>query len=396
MINMNWSYIVIKDLKCIMREKIAWITMILLPLAVIIVAGFALSGLFGEQKIKMTMVYYYNGNAEDVDSIFHGMSDIDNLRIVKAESEEAGIKMVEESSATALLKIPEDFNINDPKKKTELKYFYDISSQSTADMLYGIIMGNVKSLNNSLVTVKMLVEQQKKDGVYQEGNVSDILEEVKADYHGEQQINITENGIGGDNRARSFYQVIPGFAVMFLLFSILGGSGKLIEERNNKTLRRILISTTKRRDLIIGKWIGMTLQGFIQSVILFLAGAFLFKISLGSITYLLAFLLLAAMCTGAIGVFIASISKSLAQATGMSMLLFMVMSALGGSWWPLEMTPSFMQKIGHFTFNYWAVSGIKKIIMYDQTLPGTGKEVFILILVCGVFLMLSDKVFQVE
>ncbi|HKM34850.1 MAG TPA: ABC transporter permease [Lachnospiraceae bacterium] len=132
--------------------------------------------------------------------------------------------------------------------------------------------------------------------------------------------------IGGEGKARSFYQTIPGFAVMFLLFSILGGSGKLIDERNNKTLRRILVSTTKRRDLIIGKWIGMSLQGFMQSLILFLVGALLFGISLGNPIYLIIFIMIAALCTGAISVFIASISKSLAQATGFSMLLFMVMS----------------------------------------------------------------------
>lgn len=192
------------------REKIAWITMILLPLVVIIVAGFALSGMFGNQEVKMTLAYCHNGDDEAVDPLLHGMMNIESLQIVKTESREAGMKMIEESNATALLVIPDDFNVNDPKNEMNLKYFYDLSSQSTADVLFGIIKGNVKSLNNSFITVKMVVDQQKKDGVYDEKKVSKIVEGVIEGYNGDQQINITENGIGGDNRTRSFYQVIPG------------------------------------------------------------------------------------------------------------------------------------------------------------------------------------------
>lgn len=379
-----------------LHEKIAWITMIFLPLVVIVVAGFALSGVIGGDEVKMKLVYYYDGDEEIINPLLHGMEEMKELQLVRVDSLEKGIKMVEDSDATALLEIPKDFQVGYPTKEVKLRYHYDISSQSTADVLYGIIMGNVKSLNNSLSTVKLIVNQQKQDGVYQENNIEKIVANVEKEYHGGECITIEQEEIGGESKARSFYQIIPGFAVMFLLFSILGGSGKLIEERNNKTLRRILVSTTRRRDLIIGKWIGMSLQGFLQSIILFLVGAILFGISLGNPFYLIIFLMIAALCTGAIGVFIASISNSLAQATGLSMLFFMVMSALGGSWWPLEMTPVIMQKVGHFTFNYWAVTGIKRIILYQQSLLGVSTEIAVLSVVCVIFLILANKVFRVE
>lgn len=396
MIKVNWIYIVKKDLQTIVREKAAWITMILLPVIVIVVAGFALSGIIGGSEVKMNLVYFYDGTEDDISSLLHGLEEMQELSISRVDSLKEGIEMVEKSKATALLEIPQNFQAGYSEEEMVLTYHYDISSQSMADVLYGIIMGNVKSLNNSFSTVKMLVNQQEEDGVFRKENIENIITDVEKEYHGKQSISLKQEEIGGDSEMRSFYQIIPGFAVMFLLFSILAGSGKLIEERNNKTLRRILVSNTKRRDILIGKWIGMSLQGFLQSLILFAIGAVLFGISLGNLFYLICFLLVAALCTGAIGIFIASISKSFAQATGISMLLFMVMSALGGSWWPLEITPDFMQIIGKLTLNYWAVSGIKKIIMYNLPLLEVGLEIGVLSAVCIAFLLLAHKVFKVE
>jgi len=78
------------------------------------------------------------------------------------------------------------------------------------------------------------------------------------------------------------------------------------------------------------------------------------------------------------------------------MILFMLMSALGGSWWPLDITPPIMQTVGKFTFNYWAISGIKNFILFDQSLLDSGTEIAVIVGVCALFLMLSFKFFKFE
>lgn len=394
---MNWFHIVIKDIKCIAREKIAWITMILLPLVVLIVAGFALSGLFNSVAPEMVLAYSFQGDSNQIEPLLHGLEEINSVEIVQAESKEDGIKMIEQSKATAFIIIPDDFNVSKINNKYKIKFYYDISNQSTAEILQGIVQGVVSSLDNSLASVELLVDYLNQYGMYQEDMLSTIVSDVQTSFHNSNRIQMVSNGIGGDESNKSFYQVIPGFAVMFLLFSILGGSNKLISERENKTLRRILISPAKRSDIIIGKWIGMTIEGFIQALILFGAGMLIFGLSLGANPLnLIVFLFIAAASAGAIGVFIASVSKTLKQATGISMLLFMVMSALGGSWWPLDITPHFMQVIGRFSFNYWAISGIKKLILFDQSLFDIGLEISILIGIGLFFLKISFSKFKFE
>lgn len=394
---MNWIEITIKDIRCMLREKIAWITMILLPLVVLTVAGFALSGLFQSTAPDLVLAYSYEGKPEQLEPLLHGLGEMDTITLVSAASKEDGLKMLEQSTATALMIIPDDFDVSNPDARYEIPFYYDISNQSTSDLLQGIVQGVVNSLDNSLSAVELIVNKLNEHGAYQEEMLPGIVEDVQTAFHNRNRIHMVSNGIGGDESNRSFYQVIPGFAVMFLLFSILGGSNKLIEERQNKTLRRILISPAKKTDVIIGKWAGMTMEGFIQALILFAAGALIFHLSLGANPLnLFLFLFVAAASAGAIGVFIASISRTLKQATGISMLLFMLMSALGGSWWPLEITPSFMQAAGHFIFNYWAISGIKKLILFNQSVFDVWMEMLVLAGVGMIFLKLSFDRFKFE
>jgi len=394
---MNWIHIAVKDLKIIMREKIAWLTMILLPLVVVTVAGFALSGLFSESVPDLKLAYSYSGNAENIEPLIHGLEEIEAIQLVQTGSKEDGMKLIEKSSVTALIVIPEDFNVGNINSEFTVEFYYDVSSQSSSGILQGMVQGVVNSLNNSLVTIELLARQAEQYGANTQELLPQIVEKVRNSFHTTERIGIAVQGVGGEESNESFYQVIPGFAVMFLLFSIIGGATKLFDERQNKTLRRILIAPVKKSDVIIGKWVGMTIEGFFQAVILFLAGKLIFGLSLGDNPLrLLCFLLIAASTAGAIGVFVASISKSLKQANGLAMLLFMVMSALGGSWWPLELTPAFMQTAGKFTFNYWAISGIKKLILFNQPLLSVGFEMVILSLVGLIFLFLSFEYFKFE
>jgi ABC-2 type transport system permease protein len=393
---MNWYHIVVKDLKIILLDRLAWSLMIVVPLVVLTIAGFALSG-FGSKVPDLNLAYAYSGNAENIEPLMHSFESMEAMHLLHVDSKEEGIKLIEKSSVTAMIVIPNDFKVNNINSKYIIDFYYDLGSQSKADIIKGMVQGVVKTLNDSLVSIELLVNQSKQYSAVQQETIPQIVSKVSDSFHKTIKVGMAPHGIGGDESKRSFYQVIPGFAVMFLLFSVLGGAGKLIEERQNKTLRRILIAPVNKSDVIIGKWVGMTIEGFCQAMILFVAGKLIFNLSLGSNPFrLFFFLLVVAGATGAIGIFIASIVTSIEQANGLAMLLFMLMSALGGSWWPIEITPPFIQTMGKFTLNYWAITGVKKLILFNQPLSGVAFEMIILALVGSLFLVLSSKYFKYE
>lgn len=395
---MQWYNIVVKDMKIMLRDRVAWLVMLLVPLVVLIIAGFALSGVFSSSVPELKLAYSYSGDVNNIEALMHSLESIDTIELTHVNSKEEGLELIKNSTVTALMSIPNDFTTSDLTKTYIIDFYYDIGNQSTADVLKGMVQGVVKGVNDSLVSTQLLVNQAiKYKGSIEEDELSQIVGTVREALHEEVRVDMSSHGVGGEENMKSFYQVIPGFAVMFLLFSILGGANKIIEERQNKTLRRILVAPIQKKDVIIGKWAGMTIQGFCQAIVMFGAAKLIFHISLGSnIFNLLVFLFIIAAVAGAIGICIASIVKSFSQANGVAMLLFMGMSALGGSWWPLEVTPSFMQTIGKFTLNYWAITGIRKLILFNQPLTSLILEISVLALIGIVFIFLAFKNFDFE
>jgi ABC-2 type transport system permease protein len=64
-----------------------------------------------------------------------------------------------------------------------------------------------------------------------------------------------------------------------------------------------------------------------------------------------------------LGLFISAISKGEEQVVMFAMLAMFVFSALGGAWFPLDMTGEAFATIGHLMPTAWAMDGFENIIV---------------------------------
>jgi len=64
-----------------------------------------------------------------------------------------------------------------------------------------------------------------------------------------------------------------------------------------------------------------------------------------------------------LGTILSSVVKTSAQAGALTVLISIVTSMIGGAWWPIEIMPKYLQTIGKFTPQYWAINGFNKIIL---------------------------------
>ena len=74
------------------------------------------------------------------------------------------------------------------------------------------------------------------------------------------------------------------------------------------------------------------------------------------------------MALVAFGLFLASTCRTRAQLGGISLLIILVMSSLGGSMFPRYLMPAGMQKAGLATFNAWALDGYIKVFWREAPL----------------------------
>jgi ABC-2 type transport system permease protein len=171
-------------------------------------------------------------------------------------------------------------------------------------------------------------------------------------------------GAGKANPVVSMYAA--GIAVMFLLFGASGGGGALLEERENTTLDRLLSTQLTMDQLLLGKWFYLTLLGFVQVAVMFAWGQLVFGIDLvGHLDGFVMMTLVTSSAAAAFGLLLATLCKTRGQLNGLSVILILTMSALGGSMVPRYVMSEPMRKMGQWTFNAWALDGYDKVFWRD-------------------------------
>lgn len=164
-----------------------------------------------------------------------------------------------------------------------------------------------------------------------------------------------------------FSQAIPGTLVMFTLLVLLtSGTALLIAEREQQLLRRLASVPYSRGQIVAGKWAGRMALALVQIGFALMVGTAAFAMDWGSSLGMVLIVLLAwaALCTS-LSLLLGSLAKSEGQGVGLGILVTMVMAAIGGCWWPIEVAPKWMQTLGLFVPTGWTMDALHKLINFD-------------------------------
>jgi ABC-2 type transport system permease protein len=169
-------------------------------------------------------------------------------------------------------------------------------------------------------------------------------------------------------------QTVPGTIVMMTLMVLLThGTATLVAERKRGLLLHLSATPASRLGIIWGKLVGRLFIGGFQVVLLWLIALFVHHVLGVWIGYrlfeILPLLLVYAFTAAAIGLFVAAIAKGEDTGVGIGIVVTLVMAALGGCWWPLEIVPRAMQLAGHVFPTAWAMDGLHYLMSYDLALP---------------------------
>jgi ABC-2 type transport system permease protein len=156
---------------------------------------------------------------------------------------------------------------------------------------------------------------------------------------------------------------VGGWAIMFLLFSLSGASTSLLDENKSRVILRILSAPVSREQILFGKYLYNFSLGCIQLLVMFFAGYILFHIDIFSNFFnLLLIIIAASLASTAFGMFLAAVSRTQSQASGLGTLLILTMSAIGGAWFPTFILPPFIQILSKFSIVYWSMEGFMDVL----------------------------------
>lgn len=163
---------------------------------------------------------------------------------------------------------------------------------------------------------------------------------------------------------QGFGQAVPGQGTLFVMFTVFGGLSLLLRERKQWTLQRLVVMPVSRAQILGGKILAYFALGMIQYAVVFTIG-FLVGTDFGNAPFALVAVMAAlTLSITALTFALATFVTTEGQASGLALLLSLTLAPLGGAWWPLEITPDFMQFIGRLTPVAWAMEGFRTIIFF--------------------------------
>jgi ABC-2 type transport system permease protein len=194
---------------------------------------------------------------------------------------------------------------------------------------------------------------------------------------------------GTDVKSPAATMLVGGWAVQFLLFALTASATALFREKESGLFQRILSAPVTRGDILWSKFIYGTCLGLIQLTVLFMAGHVIYGIEIGrQFPYLILVCVFAAAACTSFGMLIAAVSPTRESASGLSTFAILLMSAVGGAWFPVSFMPEFIQRISRLTLVFWSMEGFSQVLWAHATLiellPTLGWLTLITVLIMSV------------
>ena len=190
---------------------------------------------------------------------------------------------------------------------------------------------------------------------------------------------------------------LPGYLTMFVFFAAAMSAEGIARERQTRTLERLMSNGTRRESIILGKFMGAVYRGVMQLVVMWTVGILAFRIDLGvSPAAVVLLSVLMTLAAAAFGVLLASFARDVRTASTAGVLISLTLAPLGGSWWPLFITPQWMQSLAKLTPHGWANGGFNKLMLFGAELGDVSQEMAALAAFATVFLAVALWRFRVS
>ncbi len=322
-------------------------------------------------------------------------------------AENQALDRVAKSSSLALLQIPAGFGADVAAQKPTSVTYRSASNIGTSQSALEAVQAAMSQINTAAVASQVGLNainslqnqpvagaqaEQIKGTLYQQAVVLENKQVLTVNFSLSQPQTQTmmeslQYGLG---------QSVPGMGTMFVLMTIFGGMAALIVERQQWTLPRLAMMPVSRSTLLVGKILARVCLGLLQFVVVFIIGA-IFRMNFGQDPLALVLLVIVySLAVTALSFAIGSGLKNPAQASGLGLLLTLTLAPIGGAWWPMDISPKFMQIIGHVSPVAWAMDGFTALTYNGAHLADILLPMGVLLAMTIVFFLIAIPRFKFQ
>ncbi len=397
-------FIMLKELKVFFRDRLALFFWILFPFMFIIIFNFVLSDVGGGDErlgLHVTTREHAGGISylllEALETGNESELGFGDSVIVWVRDYEEARQAVEDGELGGLLVFPEDFSDSlFAEKGPEFEVIADSEAVDTRAALNGFANSIATRFSSVRVAANATAELLIGAGMI-DRNDRDAIDSIRWDTlsrAGEEAqesfIQFEREWVGEVEPENAANFVVPGYLVMFVFFAAAMGAEVIVRERQNHTLERLLSSSVRREAILGGIFAGSAVRGLLQIAIFWTVGILAYNMDVGlSIAAVVILSVLMVIMSSAFGIMLAAMVRTQRSAGALANLFALVLAPLGGCWWPLFITPDWMQFLAKFTPHGWATPGFNKLMVFGAEFGDVLPEMMALLGFAVMFLVIG-------
>lgn len=396
---MSTWYITLKDLLLLTYDKQAMVLLLVLPMLLISIIGMS-TGQFltmddDIERIKLLIVD--ESHSDTSKSLIADLQKRPELLVTTSPARDIALQTLRRGDATQVLLIGAKFEaLTDALRMHEI--FNMMYEKHPVDGLASLditltakpnagVVGELLEAAVFALTVKFVTPMAARKNAVARKWVRSPEDELAADRLAHARATAKDSK---PKASMAQQWVVPGFTVMFAFFLINVMARSFMIERDQGTLRRLLMAPVRTLPLLLGKTIPFYLTSVLQCALLFLCGRVLFGMPWGSQpVYLIPVILCTSAAAAALGLLLSTMVRSDQQISSYGTTLILVLSALSGCFLPRELFPKMMKQISLFTPHAWSLRA------FDEVLNQPHVDAGLVASSCGVLLGFSSLCFAV-
>jgi len=393
---------------CSDRSALFWL--LAMPIVFTFVAGIAFSGGGGGDdapvRYALTVANMDEGSrGEELLEAIVQSDEIDLLMLEGDDADEEARLLIEDGDRSAALVIPRDYSEKMSAQDSVELTFYRNPERMNPLVTRQAVERVIAKLNAEELAERAIVDAHEAvRGTPSPEKELELAQAIRAFVSEELErpsMTVAVERLGRSARSEipdmGFQHSSPAMALMFILLNGLVLSSMLVTERREKTLARLLTAPVRRSEIVIANLGWRFIVGTLQLWFLIGFGALTFGVDWGDSMLALAIVGAAYVAAVAgLSVLIGSLSRSSRRAETLSLVLSLTMCALGGLWWPLEITPRAYQTVGHFIPTGWAMDAMHNLMSRGYSLSGVMPQVLVLLGFAVVFSAAAVAAFRYE
>jgi len=404
-------YMIVHNLRLMASDRSAFFWLLVMPIAFTFISGFVFGGGRGggsDEPVRYALTLANLDEGTEGAALIRAIEEADEIDLVLVEGPDAGTEaaeLVEKGDRSAALVIPADYSAKLDRGESAVLTFHRNPERMNPMVTRQAVQRVIARKN-----VEVLAARGVREGYARlRGEPSDEkAEELRAAVENyvagaweSAPVTVAAERLGRPAETEvpegGFSHSSPAMALMFVLLNGLMMSSLLVTERRERTLARLFAAPLRRSEIIAAQIGWRFIVGMGQMWLLILLGALVFRVDWGdTILGLLLVTVVYVAAVAGLSVLIGSTSRTSRQAESFSLVLSLTMCALGGLWWPLEITPRGYQAVGHAVPTGWAMDAMHNLVSRGHGIAGIAPQVLVLLAFAVGFSVVAVATFRHE